>query len=428
MMKISEMPKYDDYVDSGVEWLGRVPASWELTRLGTRFNERRSKVSDIDYPALSVTKKGVLPQLDNAAKTKDGDNRKLVKEGDFVINSRSDRKGSSGVSDRDGSVSLINIVLKPKGIHPKFSEHLLKSHAFIEEYYRVGRGIVADLWTTRYDEMRTITISVPSLEEQTRIANFLDKKTALIDEAISIKEKQINLLKERKQIIIQQAVTQGLDPNVPMKDSGVDWIGEIPEHWDIVPGFTVFKEGKDSNKGMIESQVLSLSYGNIIIKPEEKLVGLVPESFETYQIALPGDIIIRCTDLQNDKTSLRTGIVRNKGIITSAYLNLRLKTEHSAEFMHYFLHVLDITKTIYRFGSGLRQNLSYNDFKHMRILMPPKAEQIEIVNYINNQVEVTESSIDLIKNKIEKLKEYKTTLINSAVTGKIKITPEMVEQ
>ncbi|MEF4917415.1 restriction endonuclease subunit S [Escherichia coli] len=428
MMKISEMPKYDDYVDSGVEWLGRVPASWELTRLGTRFNERRSKVSDIDYPALSVTKKGVLPQLDNAAKTKDGDNRKLVKEGDFVINSRSDRKGSSGVSDRDGSVSLINIVLKPKGIHPKFSEHLLKSHAFIEEYYRVGRGIVADLWTTRYDEMRTITISVPSLEEQTRIANFLDKKTALIDEAISIKEQQISLLKERKQIIIQQAVTQGLDPNVPMKDSGVDWIGKIPAHWDIVPGFTVFKEGKDSNKGMIESQVLSLSYGNVIIKPEEKLVGLVPESFETYQIALPGDIIIRCTDLQNDKTSLRTGIVRNKGIITSAYLNLRLKTEHSAEFMHYFLHVLDITKTIYRFGSGLRQNLSYKDFKHMRILMPPKAEQIEIVNYINNQVEVTESSIDLIKNKIEKLKEYKTTLINSAVTGKIKITPEMVEQ
>ena len=113
MERLALMPKYDDYVDSGVEWLGRVPASWELTRLGTRFNERRSKVSDIDYPALSVTKKGVLPQLDNAAKTKDGDNRKLVKEGDFVINSRSDRKGSSGVSDRDGSVSLINIVLKP---------------------------------------------------------------------------------------------------------------------------------------------------------------------------------------------------------------------------------------------------------------------------------------------------------------------------
>lgn len=111
----------------------------------------------------------------------------------------------------------------------------MKSHAFIEEYYRVGRGIVADLWTTRYDEMRTITISVPSLEEQTRIANFLDKKTALIDEAISIKEKQINLLKEHKQIIIQQAVTQGLDPNVPMKDSGVDWIGDIPEHWEVVP-------------------------------------------------------------------------------------------------------------------------------------------------------------------------------------------------
>ncbi|HCJ8769624.1 TPA: restriction endonuclease subunit S [Escherichia coli] len=426
------MPKYEDYVDSGVEWLGDLPSHWDAVKMKFLFKDTSMK-NKPNETLLSVTQsQGVVPRewVENRMVMPSGnlESFKFIAKGDFAISLRS-FEGGLEYCHHDGIISPAYTVLKTKKDYllAGYYKYLFKSQTFISELQTSIVGI-REGKNISYEELQYSLLPIPAEEEQTRIANFLDKKTALIDEAISIKEQQISLLKERKQIIIQQAVTQGLDPNVPMKDSGVDWIGKIPAHWDIVPGFTVFKEGKDSNKGMIESQVLSLSYGNVIIKPEEKLVGLVPESFETYQIALPGDIIIRCTDLQNDKTSLRTGIVRNKGIITSAYLNLRLKTEHSAEFMHYFLHALDITKTIYRFGSGLRQNLSYKDFKHMRILMPPKAEQIEIVNYINNQVEVTESSIDLIKNKIEKLKEYKTTLINSAVTGKIKITPEMVEQ
>jgi type I restriction enzyme S subunit len=143
--------KYPAYKVSGVEWLGEIPKHWELTRLGSYFEERKTKVSDKDYPPLSVTKQGILPQLDSAAKTNDGDNRKLVKKGDFVINSRSDRKGSSGIANEDGSVSLINIVMKPISIHPTFCNYLLKSNAFVEENNRIGHVIVADLWTTRYD-------------------------------------------------------------------------------------------------------------------------------------------------------------------------------------------------------------------------------------------------------------------------------------
>ncbi|ELP4060821.1 TPA: restriction endonuclease subunit S [Escherichia coli] len=427
------MPKYEVYKDSGVEWLGDIPASWSLLANKHIFRLKKKQVGkrSSEYDLLSLTLRGVIKRDMENPEGKfpaEFDTYQEVQCGDFIfcLFDVEETPRTVGLSPFNGMITGAYTVFE---LNDNFDNRFLyyfymnlDAKKMLKPLYRGLRNTIPK------DSFLSFKTFVPPHEQQTRIANFLDKKTALIDEAISIKEQQISLLKERKQIIIQQAVTQGLDPNVPMKDSGVDWIGKIPAHWDIVPGFTVFKEGKDSNKGMIESQVLSLSYGNVIIKPEEKLVGLVPESFETYQIALPGDIIIRCTDLQNDKTSLRTGIVRNKGIITSAYLNLRLKTEHSAEFMHYFLHALDITKTIYRFGSGLRQNLSYKDFKHMRILMPPKAEQIEIVNYINNQVEVTESSIDLIKNKIEKLKEYKTTLINSAVTGKIKITPEMVEQ
>lgn len=234
MLDKEKVKGYLVYKDSGVEWLGKIPEHWELTRLGTRFEERRTKVSDKDFAPLSVTKNGILPQLDSAAKTNDGDNRKLVKAGDFVINSRSDRKGSSGIAITDGSVSLINIVMEPKDIHPIFCNYYLKCYNFIEEFYRMGHGIVADLWTTRYDEMKSIMVGIPPLPEQVAIANFLDRKTALIDKAIGIKEKQIELLKERRQILIHRAVTRGLNPNVKLKESGVEWIGEIPEGWEVM--------------------------------------------------------------------------------------------------------------------------------------------------------------------------------------------------
>lgn len=158
---------YPAYKDSGVEWLGEVPEHWEIKRLGQFFEERREKVSDKNYAALSVTMKGIVPQLENAAKSDDGDNRKLVLKDDFVINSRSDRKGSSGVSPYDGSVSLISIVLKPKRIQPAFVHHLFRSYPFQEEFYRYGKGIVADLWSTNSSEMKSILIpEMPETEQQ----------------------------------------------------------------------------------------------------------------------------------------------------------------------------------------------------------------------------------------------------------------------
>ncbi|WP_294840007.1 restriction endonuclease subunit S [uncultured Haemophilus sp.] len=415
------MRRYESYKDSGVEWLGEVPSHWELGRISTYFTERRTKVSDKDYPALSVTKLGVFPQWENVAKTNDGDNRKLAKKGDFVINSRSDRKGSSGIAKQDGSVSLINIVLQPKKINSVYSEYLFKSYSFIEEFYRVGHGIVADLWTTRFEDIKNSLIIFPPLSEQQKIAQFLDDKTAKIDQAVNLAEKQIALLKEHKQILIQNAVTRGLNPDVPLKDSGVEWIGQVPEHWELTIGMNVFRENKRDNKGMKENTVLSLSYGKIIIKPEEKLFGLVPESFETYQIVEPNDIIIRCTDLQNDQTSLRTGLAQDKGIITSAYLNLKVINNYSAKFLHYYLHALDITKVLYKFGSGLRQNLSFLDFKRLPIIDISLAEQQQIADYLDAQIIKIDQAIALKTAHIEKLKEYKSVLINDVATGKVRV-------
>ena len=188
-----------------------------------------------------------------------------------------------------------------------------------------------------------------------------------------------------------------------------------------MPGFRIYKENKTKKDSKIEDVVLSLSYGNIVIKPKDKLTGLVPESFDTYQKVKHGDIIIRCMDLQNDQTSLRTGIAKNDGIITNAYLNLNIINNNNSEYIYNFLHSLDVTKVLYKFGTGLRQNLSYSDFKRLQVLLPPIAEQKEIVDFINLISQKISTTISLKEKEIEKLKEYKMSLIDSVVTGKIRV-------
>lgn len=201
------LDKAVEFKDSGIEWIGEIPKHWKLERLGSNFIERREKVSDKDFEPLSVTKNGVVPQLDSAAKSNDGDNRKLVRKGDFVINSRSDRKGSSGLSKLDGSVSLINIVLSPIEINSDFSHILLKSNGFIEEFYRNGHGIVADLWTTRFWDMKSIMLAIPTKNEQIKIVEYIETQTSKIDKAIELEQKQIAKLKEYKASLIDSVVT-----------------------------------------------------------------------------------------------------------------------------------------------------------------------------------------------------------------------------
>lgn len=186
-----------NYILNNPAWLREIPSHWDCKKIGSLFTERKVKVSDKEYPPLSVAKIGVVPQLDTAVKTDAGDNRKLVHIGDFVINSRSDRKGSCGVSELDGSVSLINIVLTLRNLwNSRYVHYLLRSQPFSEEYYRNGRGIVADLWTTRYSEMKSILLPIPPRPEQDQIVRFLDWKVASINKLISIKKKQLVTIQE----------------------------------------------------------------------------------------------------------------------------------------------------------------------------------------------------------------------------------------
>jgi type I restriction enzyme S subunit len=194
--------------DSGVDWIGMVPEGWEVTRIGSLYDNRSSKVSDRDYPPLSVSKKGIVPQMESVAKTDNNDDRKMVCVGDFVINSRSDRRGACGISMYNGSVSIINIVLKPqRNMCSKYYNWLFRTTFFADEFYNHGHGIVDDLWSTKWSDMKDIEVISPPLSEQQGIANYLDEKCSKIDKAIDLVEKQIDAYKRLKRSLINEVVT-----------------------------------------------------------------------------------------------------------------------------------------------------------------------------------------------------------------------------
>lgn len=428
------MERYQEYKDSGEQWLGKIPSHWEMKRLGSYFNERKSKVSDKDYAPLSVTKNGILPQLENVAKSNDSDNRKQVCVGDFVINSRSDRKGSSGVSLLEGSVSLINIVLQPrKSIYSPFCNYLLKSNAFIEEYYRNGRGIVADLWTTRYDEMKSIKLAMPSLSEQTAMVAYLDRITAQIDKAIAQQQRMIDLLNERKQIIIQHAVTKGLDPNAEMVDSGVEWIGTIPKHWETIRlNYCSWIRARLGWKGLKADEYVSngypfLSAFNIVNNKMswEKLNYINKFRFdESPEIKLQeGDILLvkdgagigKCARVDN----LPYGEATANGSL--AFITPNDKVFY--KYLHYFI-VSDSFgkyKELLITGMGV-PHLTQGEIKKMRIPVPPIKEQVEISKYLDHHIDQIDDSIKIVEQRIILLRERKQIIINEVVTGKVKVS------
>ncbi len=408
--------------DSAIEWLGDTPSYWSLTRIANLYKPRNQKVSDKDFPPLSVTMKGIVPQLETAAKTNDGDNRKLVRKGDFAINSRSDRRGSCGISDMDGSVSLINTVLMPiSEMNPQYYNWLFHTVQFADEYYKCGHGIVDDLWTTTLQEMRKIVIPVPPLPEQKAIAEYLDKKCAEIDGLITDVQAQIDILEQYKRSTIVDTALHGLNRTTATKDSNIDWVGEIPAHWNIHPIYHYFEQRCHKNLLNEESNLLSLSYGKIIRKSIDSNGGLLPESFSTYNIIEKDDIVLRLTDLQNDKRSLRSGIAKERGIITSAYVTLKAVRPLCASYFHYLIHSYDLLKVLYNMGGGVRQGLNYDELSKIKLIEPPIDEQIAIAEYLDKKCAEIDECISMKKEQLSTLEAYKKSVIYEYVTGKKEI-------
>ncbi len=432
---MAKFKRYDSYKNSGVEWLGEIPSHWEIVRLGSKFIERKEKVSDKDFKPLSVTKTGVVPQLDNAAKTDDGDNRKLVRKDDFVINSRSDRKGSSGLSKFEGSVSLINIVLKPLDINLEYSNFMLKCNGFIEEFYRNGHGIVADLWTTRFWDMKSIMLPIPPKDEQEKIASYLDEKIAKIDASISGKEKFIELLKEQKQIIINDAVTKGLNKNAKFKNSGVEWLGEIPGHWDVKRFKDYFKFDKGltiTKENLQDEGIFCVNYGEIHSKlgfevnpkiDNLKCVGKEYLKANQKSLVKNGDFIF--ADTSEDIEGAGNFTYLNSCLPTFAGYHTiicRPKKNLASRYLAYEFQSTTFRSQIQKRVKGVKvYSITQGLLAGLIIWLPPKDEQEKIVEYIENKISKIDKLLNLEQEYIKSLKEYKASLIDSVVTGKVKV-------
>ena len=412
--------RYEKYKQTGTKWITSIPVSWDMQKIGALFVQRKEKVSDKDFAPISVTKNGILPQLATAAKTDDGDNRKKVCVGDFVINSRSDRKGSCGVSDLEGSVSLINIVLQPREqLSGKYAHYLLRNHLFSEEYYRNGRGIVADLWTTRYSEMKTILLPVPPHAEQDQIVRYLDWQVSKINRLIAAKRKEIELVKEHFSVRIANIVCNGLKPDTPMRETGIDYIGAIPSHWTVLQNKRLFKSMNRTFQGV--PTVLSLSQKDGLIPYSEMTErSLHTSSYENWQLVCPNDLVL-------NRFKAHLGVFfasKYTGIVTFHYGVYEAKMPLVAKYYEVLYHTPEYCRVYAGQSRGMTvglQNLSDTNFYSTYTVYPPNEEQREIVTEIE-QIEKQQSSIIAgVNRQIEKLQEFRTRLISDVVTGQVDV-------
>lgn len=397
------MRKYSEYKATQTQWLRMLPSHWECKKIGSLFSERKTKVSDKDYAPLSVARIGVVPQIATVAKTNAGDNRKLVRVGDFAINSRSDRKGSCGISELDGSVSLINIILTPRNEwNGRYVHYLLRSQPFSEEYYRNGRGIVSDLWTTRFCDMKSILLPVPPREEQDQIVRFLDWKVSETNRLVNIKRKEIELLEELKKAVISHAVTKGLDNLIEMRNSGVAWLGSIPCHWEV---------SKVKHHFYIENGSDPSTAGDIPV------YGSGAESFKT------------CGEYKCGPTVLlgRKGATLHiPHYITGKYWNVdtafntvaKAGCKIEMQFFYYLAILFDYE--YYKTQTTLPSMTQFN-YKNMTVPVPPLEEQKDILQYLDYELSKIDNTIESKKKEIACLREFKTRLISDAVTGKIDV-------
>ena len=400
--------------DSGIEWIADIPEHWSVSKIGGLYSLRVTKVSDRDYPPLSVTNKGILPQLETAAKTNAHDDRKLVCKGDFAINSRSDRRGSCGISSYTGSVSLINTILRPMTeMHPQYYDWLFHTIQFGDEFYKWGHGIVDDLWTTGWQDMKKISIPTPPITEQAVIADFLDEQCAEIDTLVTDIQSQIEALEEYKRSVITEAVTKGLDPDVEMRDSGVQWIGEIPTHWTLIRIGSLY--------GLRTQKVSDIDYPPLSVTK----MGVLPQldtvaktnAHDDRKLIVKGDFVI------NSRSDRRgsCGISDYTGSVSLINTVLFPITEMNPRYYNWYFHTVGFADEFYRWGHGIVDDLwttGWQDMKNILISVPPLDEQQRIADYLDSKCAEIDNIITEKKQQIETIEEYKKSLIFEYVTGK----------
>lgn len=414
--------------DSGIEWVGRVPQSWSVNPIRAEFQEVTEKnklglvKNALKFTYGNIVKKDNFDADDDNYVADTILNYTVVNPGTIMLNGLN--LNFDFVSQRvalvkeRGIITSAYIAFAPNSngrISSQFITYLLKAYDGCKAFHNMGGGVRKIL---NFSELKKQYIVYPTLVEQQRIADFLDAKCAEIDALTADIQTQIDTLEQYKRSVITETVTKGLNPAAGTKDSGIEWVGRIPAHWPIHPVYSYYGERKNKNRLGKEDNLLSLSYGRVIRKDINTNDGLLPESFNTYNIVEAGDIIIRPTDLQNDKRSLRTGLVKEHGIITSAYIDLCPLKQVDSRYFHFLLHAYDVMKVFYNMGNGVRQGLNYSEFSRLMVFEPPYEEQVAMADYLETKVKEVDTIIEQKKEQMAVLDAYKRSLIFEYVTGK----------
>lgn len=422
------MRKYSEYKYSGVKWIGDVPKHWEVLRAKNMFVRMSREVRNED-DVITCFRDGEVTlrknrRIEGFTESFKEIGYQGIRKGDLVIHQMDAFAGSIGVSDSDGKGTPVYICLQPKGNYSNnYYAYLLREMAragFIKSLYRGIRERSSDF---RYETFAKLFLPIPPLTEQRAIVSYLDGKVGQIDSYVAKQTQQIELLKELKQAVIANAVTKGIDKKTKLKQTGISWIGSVPQHWERCRCKDVLTETK-LLVGNGKHTLLSLTTNGVIVRDLSEGKGKFPKDFNTYKVVKPNDLVFCLFDV--DETPRTVGLVHNHGMLTGAYNVFETKNVDTSFLYHYFI-ALDNRKALKPLYKGLRKVIPLPAFMSMPLYLPPLSEQRAIVSYIEAKTASINKLIDAYQQQVERIKEYKQRLISDAVTGKMNVTDEQTQ-
>ncbi len=417
---------YPKYIPCSIQWFTEIPQGWKEVRVEQYLLKKDENIGSLwsSTQLLSLTQKGVVEKDINDGKGKthsDYSTYQAIDNGDlvFCLFDIDETPRTVGLSTKKGMITSAYTAFKSKeNINTQYVYYFFESlddAKALKPYYKGLRK------TVRPPEFLKIHVPFPPKVEQVAISQFLDTETARIDTLIAKQEKLIELLEEQRKSIISHAVTKGLNPNAPMKDSGVEWLGEVPEHWEIYPIGYSFDLLKNNNVGddWEHTQLLSLTLQGVIKKDINEAKGKTHSDYSTYQKVNVGDFIFCLFDIE--ETPRTVGVVETSGMITSAYTALKPKPFINPKYFYYFFECRDDLKAFGSEYSGLRKTIRPTKFIKLKICYPKLNEQCEIVGFLDTKCKKIDLLISKQQQLIKKLKEYRISIISHAVTGKIDV-------
>lgn len=409
--------------DSGVAWIGEMPEDWTVKRgkFTLKLLNRPVKESD---DVITCFRDGEVTLRTN--RRTDGFTVSVkeigyqgIEPGDLVIHGMDGFAGSIGISDSRGKSSPVLVVCDTDE-NKRYIMYYLRSMAYNDVFTALATGIRVRSCDLRWNKLAELPYILPNLEEQNQIVLAIESSTSKVDALIANVQAQIEKLKAYKQSLITEVVTKGLDPDAPMKGSGVEWIGEIPEDWEVVPNKRLMRKIKSIRENYSGENVLSLTVRGVIVRDLDNPSGKMPATFDGYQFIEAGNLLMCLFDI--DVTPRCIGLIENDGVCSPAYSQFKLNNNADAGYYYYYYLRLDYTKELLHLAKNLRHSLTEEQLGAVPTVLPPMEEQRKITEYLNQKCAVIDRIITVKQTKIEKLEQYKRSLIYEYVTGKKEVS------